>query len=100
MCWKKQNKTKGNVCGNDRVGGLIGYAYKEEDIENVILDLESSSFRINQELMDFQRFGDLLVACAEELQDGHFGLHLGGVSTFSIFSTARHHPILLSAGER
>jgi len=37
--------------------------------------------------MAFQRFGDLLEACAQELDDPHFGLHLGGVSDFRAVGT-------------
>lgn len=41
----------------------------------------------DQGLMAFQRFGDLLEACAQELHDPHFGLHLGGVSDFRAVGT-------------
>ena len=39
------------------------------------------------DLMSFQRFGDLLEACAQALDDPHFGLHLGGVSDFRAVGT-------------
>ena len=37
--------------------------------------------------MEFRRFGDLLDSCAQELNDPHFGLHLGGVSDFRVVGT-------------
>ncbi len=40
-----------------------------------------------QNLMAFQQFGDLLEACAQELCDPHFGLHLGGASDFRAVGT-------------
>ncbi len=50
----------------------------------------SVNYRSNvnrQNLLPFEQFGDLLEACAQELGDPHFGLHLGGVSDFRSVGT-------------
>ena len=43
-----------------------------------------------QELLPFDQFGDLLEACAQALDDPHFGLHLGGSSDFRAVGTIAH----------
>lgn len=51
----------------------------------------SANYRHNvyegQDLVSFQHFGELLDACAQELDDPHFGLNLGGVSDFRAVGT-------------